>query len=148
MERGFDNVSMLVHRSMEIIATRNASLAADLREALKQHTLKDSPSSKDTPPSEAAATPGAEEDADEEDDDADVDMEDETDEEKGTLGIVCSCGLSSQEGRSSNPGSLLCVARHSALEVSTILMKCTMRAKSPQKAYPRARAAATTLNAE
>ncbi len=78
-----------VHRSMEIIATRNASLAADLREALKQHTLKDSPSSKDAPLSEAAAAPGgAEEDADEEDDDADVDMEDETDEEKGMLGIV------------------------------------------------------------
>ena len=85
-----DRGCTLMHRSMEIIATRNASLAADLREALKQHTLKDSPSSKDTPLSEAAAAPGAEEDADEEDDDADADMEDETDEEKGMLGIVWS----------------------------------------------------------
>ena len=95
MEQGFDNVFILMHRSMEIIATRNASLAADLREALKQHTLKDSPSSKDTPLSEAAAAAGAEEEADEEDDDADVDMEDETDEEKGMLGIIwpstCCC---------------------------------------------------------
>ncbi len=67
---------------MEIIATRNASLAADLREALKQHSLKDSPSSKDTPLSEAVAVADA--DADEEADEADdEDMDDETDEEKG-----------------------------------------------------------------
>ena len=65
---------------MEIIATRNASLAADLREALKQHSLKDSPSSKDTPLSEAVAVADADEEADEADDE---DMEDETDEEKG-----------------------------------------------------------------
>ncbi len=65
---------------MEIIATRNASLAADLREALKQHTLKDSPSSKDAPLSEAVAAADADEDADDADDD---DMDDETDEEKG-----------------------------------------------------------------
>ena len=65
---------------MEIIATRNASLAADLREALKQHSLKDSPSSKDAPLSEAVAAADADEEADEADDD---DMEDETDEEKG-----------------------------------------------------------------
>ena len=69
-----------VRRSMEIIATRNASLAAELREALKQHSLKDSPSSKDTPLSEAAAAADADEDADDVDDE---DMDDETDEEKG-----------------------------------------------------------------
>ncbi|CAL5220105.1 g2057 [Coccomyxa viridis] len=67
------------NRSMEIIATRNASLAADLREALKQHSLKDSPPSKDTPLSEAVAIADADEEADEADDE---DMDDETDEEK------------------------------------------------------------------
>ena len=111
-----------MHRSMEIIATRNASLAADLREALKQHTLKDSPSSKDTPLSEAAAAPGAEEDADEEDDDADVDMEDETDEEKGMPGFSGHWSVITR-GQSSSLGSLPCVTKHPASEFASWLMQ-------------------------
>jgi L-lactate utilization protein LutC len=86
---------MVLRRSMEIIATRNASLAADLREALKQHNIKDSPPSKDTPLSEAGTAADAEEDADEAEDD---DMDDETEEEKGEshcpFAGILGCGCS------------------------------------------------------
>lgn len=82
----FHLMAAMLRRSMEIIATRNASLAADLREALKQHNIKDSPPSKDAPLSEAAAVADAEEDADEADDD---DMDDETEEEKGVFHGPC-----------------------------------------------------------
>ena len=83
---GFHLMAAMLRRSMEIIATRNASLAADLREALKQHNIKDSSPSKDAPLSEAAAVADAEEDADEADDD---DMDDETEEEKGVSHGPC-----------------------------------------------------------